>query len=92
MGGSWSKFYLMLGAVESNYIFVIVVLCISTLLNVYYLLEIPARAFFKNKNKEVEVKNYSLMTIPTLFAATLTVIIFFYVEPIKNLTNLITSN
>ena len=92
MGGSWSKFYLMLGAVESDYIFVIVVLCISTLLNVYYLLEIPTRAFFKNKIKEVEVENYSLMTIPTLFAATLTVIIFFYVEPIKNLTNLITSN
>ncbi len=32
MGGSWSKFYLMIGAVESDYIFVLVVLCISTLL------------------------------------------------------------
>ena len=92
MGGSWSKFYLMIGAVESDYIFVLVVLCISTLLNVYYLLEIPARAFFKDKIKEVKVENYPLMTIPTLFAAILTVIIFFYIEPIKNLTNLITGN
>ena len=92
MGGSWSKFYLMLGAVESNYIFVIAVLCISTLLNVYYLLEIPARAFFKDKIKEVKVKNHPLMLFPTLFAAILTVLIFFYIEPIKNLTNLITSN
>tara|TARA_B100000131_G_scaffold122701_1_gene119818 strand:+ start:2551 stop:4002 length:1452 start_codon:yes stop_codon:yes gene_type:complete len=92
MGGSWSKFYLMIGAVESDYIFVLVVLCISTLLNVYYLLEIPARAFFKDKIKEVKVENYPLMTIPTLFAAILTVIIFFYIEPIKNLTNLITSS
>ncbi len=92
MGGSWSKFYLMLGAAESDYIFVIAVLCISTLLNVYYLLEIPARAFFKNKIKDIKVENYPLMTIPTLFAAILTVIIFFYVEPIKSLTNLITSN
>ncbi len=92
MGGSWSKFYLMLGAVESDYIFVIAVLCISTLLNVYYLLEIPARAFFKNKIKEFHIENYPLMTIPTLFAAILTVIIFFYIEPIKNLTNLITSS
>ncbi len=92
MGGSWSKFYLMLGAVESEYIFVIAVLCISTLLNVYYLLEIPARAFFKNKIKETKVKNYPLMTFPTLFAAILTVLIFFYIEPLKNLTNLITSN
>ncbi len=92
MGGSWSKFYLMIGAVESDYIFVLVVLCISTLLNVYYLLEIPARAFFKEKIKEVRVENHPLMTIPTLFAAILTVIIFFYIEPIKNLTNLITSS
>ncbi len=92
MGGSWSKFYLMIGAVESDYIFVIVVLCISTLLNVYYLLEIPARAFFKEKIKEVKVEKHPLMTIPTLFAAILTVIIFFYIEPIKNLTNLITSS
>ena len=92
MGGSWSKFYLMIGAVESDYFFVIAVLCISTLLNVYYLLEIPARAFFKEKIKEVRVENHPLMTIPTLFAAILTVIIFFYIEPIKNLTNLITGN
>ena len=92
MGGSWSKFYLMIGAVESDYFFVIAVLCISTLLNVYYLLEIPARAFFKEKIREVKVENHPLMIIPTLFAAILTVIIFFYIEPIKNLTNLITSN
>ena len=92
MGGSWSKFYLMIGAVESDYFFVVAVLCISTLLNVYYLLEIPARAFFKQKIREVKVENHPLMIIPTLFAAILTVIIFFYIEPIKNLTNLITSN
>ena len=92
MGGSWSKFYLMIGAVESDYFFVVAVLCISTLLNVYYLLEIPARAFFKEKIREVKVENHPLMIIPTLFAAILTVIIFFYIEPIKNLTNLITSN
>ena len=92
MGGSWSKFYLMIGAVESDYFFVIAVLCISTLLNVYYLLEIPARAFFKEKIREVKVENHPLMIIPTLFAAILTVIIFFYIEPIKNLTNLITSS
>ena len=92
MGGSWSKFYLMIGAVESDYFFVIAVLCISTLLNVYYLLEIPARAFFKEKIREVKVEKHPLMIIPTLFAAILTVIIFFYIEPIKNLTNLITGN
>ena len=66
MGGSWSKFYLMIGAVESDYFFVIAVLCISTLLNVYYLLEIPARAFFKEKIREVKVEKHPLMIIPTL--------------------------
>ena len=42
--------------------------------------------------KIVKVEKHPLMIIPTLFAAILTVIIFFYIEPIKNLTNLITSS
>ena len=31
MGGSWSKFYLMLGSVEKDYLLVIYILAISTL-------------------------------------------------------------
>ena len=86
MGGSWSKIFLMMGAVESDYLIVIIVLCISTILNVYYLMEIPARAFFLKKDKNIDVKVPNLMIIPTMITCFLTIILFFYIEPFKNLT------
>ena len=47
LGGVWSKWFLMMGALDSGYIVVLAVLSISSLLNIVYLLEIPARAFLK---------------------------------------------
>ncbi|MFQ5773516.1 MAG: proton-conducting transporter membrane subunit [Kiloniellaceae bacterium] len=46
LGGSWSKWYLMLGAAEADQLVMIVVLMISSLLNVAYLMPIVARGFF----------------------------------------------
>ena len=88
MGGSWSKFFLMLGAAESGYFFVIAVFCVSTILNVYYLLEIPARAFFFKKEKEITAKVPLLITIPTLMTCFLTILLFFFIEPFQNLASL----
>jgi len=46
MGGSWSKWYLALGAIEGdNWIFV-VVLMVSSLLSIAYLMPVVVRAFF----------------------------------------------
>ncbi|RMD63045.1 MAG: monovalent cation/H+ antiporter subunit D family protein [Alphaproteobacteria bacterium] len=46
MGGTWSKWYLMLGAVEADRLVMVVVLMISSLLNIAYLVPVAARAFF----------------------------------------------
>jgi multicomponent Na+:H+ antiporter subunit D len=46
LGGSWSKWYLMLGAADTGHLLVIAVLMISSLLNVAYLLPVVARGFF----------------------------------------------
>lgn len=46
-GGTWSKWTLMLGAVDSDQLFVLAVLALSSLLNIVYLLELPARAFLR---------------------------------------------
>ncbi len=46
LGGSWSKWYLMLGAMEADQVAFVVVLMISSLLNVAYLLPIVARGYF----------------------------------------------
>ncbi len=45
-GGSWSKWYLALGAADADRIIFVAVLLISSLLNVAYLMPIVARAFF----------------------------------------------
>ena len=92
MGGSWSKLYLMLGSVEKDYLLVIYILAISTLLNVYYLLEIPAKAFFQPKRTNIQVTKHPLIVYPTFFAAMLTIVLFIYIEPLKDITNLISGN
>ncbi|MDX1504299.1 MAG: proton-conducting transporter membrane subunit [Spongiibacter sp.] len=47
LGGVWSKWFLMMGALDSGYLIMLAVLSISSLLNIVYLLEIPARAFLR---------------------------------------------
>ncbi len=46
LGGSWSKWFLALGALEADRIVLVAVLMISSLLNIAYLMPIVARAFF----------------------------------------------
>ncbi len=46
LGGIWSKLLLGIGALDANLQFALVVLMISSLLNVAYLMPIVARAFF----------------------------------------------
>ena len=48
LGGMWSKYYLSLAAVDTGQLVFIAALMISSLLNVWYLLPIVARGFFKN--------------------------------------------
>jgi multicomponent Na+:H+ antiporter subunit D len=47
LGGSWSKWFLALGALDAGYAFVVAVLMLSSLLNVAYLMSVVARAFFR---------------------------------------------
>ena len=46
LGGSWSKWYLALGAADAGQVIFVAVLIVSSLLNVAYLMPIVARAFF----------------------------------------------
>ncbi len=58
LGGSWSKWYLMLSSAEAGYTIFIIVFMVSSLLNIAYLMPIVARGFFsdykpaKGQNKE----------------------------------------
>jgi multicomponent Na+:H+ antiporter subunit D len=45
-GGSWSKWFLGMGTLEAGQVGLLVVLMVSSLLGLYYLLEVPVKAFF----------------------------------------------
>ena len=45
-GGSWSKWFLGMGTLEAGQLGLLAVLMISSLLSLYYLLEVPVKAFF----------------------------------------------
>ncbi len=49
LGGTWSKWYLVLGTLETGDMVLLAVLMVSTLLNIAYLLPIPVRAFFDGR-------------------------------------------
>ena len=88
LGGSWSKFLLMVGSVDSGIPLILGVLAVSSLLNVYYLLEPCARAFFKPAQREFHIENHTLTIFPPLITATLSLLLFFVVDWVRLLTNL----
>jgi len=80
LGGSWSKFMLMVGAVEAGYIVILAVLGLSSLLNVYYLLEPLSRAFFRDKTRVIDVAFHPLVVIPPVLTALISISLFFFDE------------
>jgi len=89
LGGSWSKFYLMLGAMDRQLVMVLGVLGLSSLLNIYYLLEPVSRAFFRPKVKDVAVEAHPLTVIPPVVTAILSVLLFFFVDRIAGLATMV---
>jgi len=80
LGGSWSKFILMVGAVEAGYIVILAVLGLSSLLNVYYLLEPLLRAFFRDKTRVTDVAFHPLVVVPPVLTALISIGLFFFDE------------
>ena len=80
LGGSWSKFMLMAGAVDAAMPIMVAVLAVSSLMNVYYLLEPVWRGFFRPVNAEIKVSNHRLTIIPPVLTALLSVALFFGID------------
>jgi multicomponent Na+:H+ antiporter subunit D len=77
-GGLWSKWYLALGALEMNQIALLAVLMISSLLNVYYLLSIPIRAFFLSPSGPSQpLENRFYLVAPLVLTAIISFLLFF---------------
>ena len=89
-GGLWSKWFLALGALEAHQMVMVVVLMVSSLLNIVYLLPIPIRGFFSKPDDETEfVPGIKEAPWPCLLAISLTsvgcFVLFFFPEPVYDL-------
>ena len=93
MGGTWSKWYLVLGTLESGQLLLLAVLMISTLLNIAYLLPIPIRAFYPSPKVDVSDIKYNEAPMACLIAMVVTslgcLVLFFYPDFLLSLIKLI---
>ena len=92
-GGTWSKWYLVMGTVETEQFVLMVILMMSSLLNIAYLLPIPFHAFFPNQKIDNELSLTSGQIkeapLPSLIAIGITtlgcLILFVYPQPLFEL-------
>lgn len=96
MAGTWSKWYLTIGALEADKLIIVAVLMVSSLLNIAYLLPIPIKAFFDTPEEERKAWTWSETKeapLPILIALCVTslgcLVTFVYPQPIIDLINLI---
>jgi len=89
LGGSWPKFFLMVGAMDSGKSILIAALIASSVLNVIYLIPIAARGFLKaphNEEDDAHIrairKQHPWVIIPPVLTAMGAFILFFFAGPI----------
>jgi len=88
-GGMWSKWYLALGAVQTEQWILLAVLMVSSLLNIFYLLPIAIRGFFAKPQGAEHYAEIKEAPTSMLFALSVTALVcvalFFYPDPFYNL-------
>ena len=85
--GSWSKFYLILGSLEAEYLFVAIILGISSLLNIYYLLEPVFVGFRKKLTKDIHLTNAPLAVWPPVVTGLGCLVLFFFANYFDEIIN-----
>jgi multicomponent Na+:H+ antiporter subunit D len=91
-GGTWSKWFLLLGTLESGQLLLMVVLMAGSLLSALYLLPIPARAFFATpaavdtEHRAVAVPTACSLAIGVTAAGCL--LLFFYADAVYAMVSL----
>lgn len=90
-GGTWSKWYLMIGTIEAEKWVLMIVLMASSLLNIAYLLPIPLKAFLYESPDEKAAAGSGLQEapLPMLIALCITalgcIVLFLYPQPLFEL-------
>jgi multicomponent Na+:H+ antiporter subunit D len=92
LGGFVSKWYLALGALDRDAIWVVVVLLVSSLLNVFYLLPVAVTAFFRTEetDKAPGIKEAPWpCVVPLALTALGCFVLFFLADPLLRLAGLV---
>jgi multicomponent Na+:H+ antiporter subunit D len=94
MGGSWSKMYLMLGAVEAGQLVMMLVLMAGSLLSIAYLMPVVVNAFFRappedEGNDAGPPSGFAeapfLCVLPPVLTGIGCIVLFFYADDIYKL-------
>jgi multicomponent Na+:H+ antiporter subunit D len=92
-GGMWSKWYLLLGALETHQLILAGALIASSLLNILYLLIIPIRAFFAAPAEGVPTGGIHEAPLPQVLAMVIcsiaTIGLFFWPDPLFRLAQML---
>ncbi|MFT5341912.1 MAG: multicomponent Na+:H+ antiporter subunit D [Paracoccaceae bacterium] len=87
MGGSWSKWLLIMGAADTGHWVIIAILMISSLMNVAYLLPLVGRGFFLSSpdiDKDAPMAEPGVLVwLPPALTALGCIILFFYAGHIE---------
>ncbi len=94
-GGTWSKWYLLMGTLDTQQWLLMGVLVISSLLNIAYLLPIPIHAFLSTDKTSNANTGIQEAPLPSLIALCITTIgclvLFIYPQPLFELASNILS-
>lgn len=93
VAGFWSKLMLAQSTVQTDQVWLLIVLMVSTLLNIAYLMPIPIRAFFRpprTSNGQTTLKEGPITCVCAIVVTTFVCLgLFIYPDPIVELLNLI---
>ena len=96
-GGTWSKWFLLMGTIETEQRILMVILMLSSLLNIAYLLPISFHAFFPNisanksifsisRDQKIQIKEAPLPSLIAIITTTLACLtLFIYPQPLFEL-------
>jgi multicomponent Na+:H+ antiporter subunit D len=98
LGGSWSKWFLLVGAADAQQIAMIFVLLVSSLLSVAYLVPVAARGFFREHTGTGNPRNPGIQeapvfcVIPLSLTAVGCLLLFFFADALYALLLPITTS
>jgi len=92
-GGTWSKWFLLMGTMETEQWIIMAILMTSSLLNIAYLMPISLRAFFPGKESAFVGTGIKEAPLPSLIAICITTVgcvtLFVYPQPLYELATAI---